>query len=57
MSTPIEVKLKSLEDLVIAHSELQGKFARLEQENKGLLEQIAELERLKGVKWRGPWKR
>ena len=50
-------KLLKLEDLVIAHSALQGRFARLQEENKGLREQIAELERLKGIKWKGPWKR
>ena len=47
----------TLDDLAIAHMELKGKYQRLEQENKGLKEQIAQLERLKGIKWRGPWKR
>ena len=36
---------------------LTERIERLQEENKGLKEQIAELERLKGVKWRGPWKR
>ncbi len=46
-----------LEDLVIAHMDLKGRFIRLENENKGLREQIRELERLKGIKWKGPWPR
>jgi len=36
---------------------VKAENVRLKEENKALKEQIKELERLKGVRWRGPWRR
>lgn len=50
----LEPVLTAAQDKIL---QLETTNLRLREENKALKEQISELERLKGIKWRGPWKR